>query len=448
MADIRSVTTSLEIPGYRLERVLGQGGMARVYLAVQESLEREVAVKVLSTELVSDPEFCRRFLKEGKVLAQITHPHVVTIFDSGEHQGLFYMCMELIRGGTLEDRIASGELSLSHSVEIIKQVASALEWSHGKGLVHRDIKPANVLFRDVHTAVLSDFGIAKSMSKNTTRMTGVGLAIGTPTYMSPEQASARELTASSDQYSLGVMFYEMLTGRVPYEGDTAVAIAMQHLQTPVPPLPEEHAPLQPIIEKMMAKDPNDRFTTLQEMIVALEQSCSGSGAIQRTEILEQAKDGLLRRRPAVLAAGGALAVLLAVAAYLAVQQGLFPARPTGGATSAVEATAPSRELDPATQEEVDKWIDIADTHYSIGRLTDPPGNNALEAYWRVLEFDATNARAQQGLRNIADTYEQLARDSLSNDSESEEVRALINQGLIAFPEHKGLAELQEQLSGG
>lgn len=448
MADPQSLTTSLEIPGYRLQRELGQGGMARVYLAVQESLEREVAVKVLSTELVSDPEFCRRFLKEGKVLAQITHPHVVTIFDSGEHKGVFYMCMELIRGGTLEDRIASGELSLSHSIEIIKQVASALEWSHGKGLVHRDIKPANVLFRDAHTAVLSDFGIAKSMSKNTTRMTAAGLVIGTPTYMSPEQASARELTASSDQYSLGVMFYEMLTGRVPYEGDMAVTIAMQHLQSPVPALPKEHAPLQPIIEKMMAKDPKDRFTSLEEMTVALQRSCPGSGTSQRTEILEQPKDGLLRRRPTALAAGGALTALLAGAVYLAVQQGLFPGQPTGGTTGAVQTTAPSSDLDPATREEVEKWLDIAETHYSIGRLTDPPGNNALEAYWQVLDLDASNARAQQGLHDIADTYEQLARDSLSNDEESEEVRALINQGLRAFPEHKGLAQLQEQLSGG
>lgn len=421
--------------------------MARVFLAVQESLDREVAVKVLSSELVSDPEFCQRFLREGKTLAKITHPHVVTIYDSGEHKGTFYMCMELIRGGTLEDFIQRGELSLPRSLDILRQVASALELSHSKGLVHRDIKPANVLFRDERTAVLSDFGIAKSISKDATRMTAAGLAIGTPAYMSPEQASARQLTPSSDQYSLGVMFYEMLTGKVPYEGDTGLAVAVQHLQAPVPNLPEEHAFLQPFINRMMAKDPEERFTTLEEMLATLERAQPDAGTVPRTEILEPPRQKSPHRRPLFLAAFGGFAVLLAGAAYFAVQQGSSPEQATGVATSAVDSTVSSDSLDPATRQEVDKWLDIAETHYSIGRLTDPPGNNARDAYWQVLELDANNAEAQQGLRDIANAFEELARESLQN-GKAEEVRALVNEGLRTFPEHQGLVELREQLPGG
>lgn len=448
MGETASVTT-LEIPGYRVQRELGEGGMARVFVAVQQSLEREVAIKVLSTELVSDPEFCQRFLKEGRTLAQITHPHVVTIFDSGEHQGVYYMCMELIRGGTLEERIAKGELPVAQSIDVLRQVASALEWSHGKGLVHRDVKPANVLFRDERTAVLSDFGIAKSVSKNTTRMTAAGLAIGTPAYMSPEQAAARELTARSDQYSLGVMFYEMLTGNVPYDADTGLAIAVQHLQAPVPKLPEEHAHLQPVIDQMMAKDPEERFTTLEEMIVTLERTGAGTGKSGggRTELLDRVSLSLPRPRPVQLAGLGAFFVLLAAGVYLVTQQGLF--RPGGMVTSGMDAMAPppASMLDPATQQEVDKWLGIAQMHYDIGRLIEPPGTNAMEAYQRVLELDANNAEARQGLTDIADTYEKLARESLVNGN-SEESKTLVTEGLKADPEHPGLAQLRDQIDGG
>ena len=213
--------------------------MATVYLAIQESLDRPVAMKVLSAELVSDEEFCKRFLREGKTLASLSHPHVVKIFDSGEHDGIFYMIMELMSGGTLTDRLDSGNLPPAESVEIVKKVASALAFSHGKGLIHRDVKPANVLFSEEGTPVLSDFGIVKATKKETTQMTAVGMAIGTPSYMSPEQASARELTPRTDQYSLGVMLFEMLAGRVPFEADTAAVVVGMHIHADIPELPAE-----------------------------------------------------------------------------------------------------------------------------------------------------------------------------------------------------------------
>lgn len=408
--------------------------MARVFLAIQQSLDREVALKVLSTELVSDSEFCQRFLKEGKTLARVTHPHVVTIFDSGEHQGIYYMCMELIPGGTLEDRIEKRELTQTRSIEILKQVASALEWCHGKDLVHRDIKPGNVLFREEQTAVLSDFGIAKSISKNTTRMTAAGLTLGTVAYMSPEQASGSQLTPRSDQYSLGAMLYEMLTGSVPFQG-TVPEVLVQHLQAPVPDLPAEHQALQPIIERMMAKDPNARFMTLEEMVVALERACPPTGPAARTEILERSPERPPRRKWLGAAAGTAVALLAGgVGAYLYIREpGTFAGR-SGG-----------EKLDPATQAKVDKWLDIARTHFEIGRLMDPPENNAFYAYQKVLELDPTNAAAQEGLRKIASTYVQVAKDTLGKGNKKD-AEALVKEGLKAFPENEDLANLQKELS--
>lgn len=454
-----STSNTLEIPGYRVQRELGEGGMARVYLAVQESLEREVALKVLSTELVSDPEFCQRFLKEGKTLAKVTHPHVVTIFDSGEHQGIYYMCMELIRSGTLEDRIAGGQLALPKVIEVLRQVAEALAWSHDKGLVHRDIKPGNVLFRDQRTAVLSDFGIAKSMSKDATRMTAAGLAIGTPAYMSPEQASGHELTARSDQYSLGVMLFEMLTGEVPFRAETSFSVALQHLQSPVPSLPGKHRHLQPIVEKMMAKEPAERFNSLEEMLVALEAASPETSAARGTEIIDSSAAPAPRRaRPVMLAAAGmgVAAALLAGGAFLAERQGYFG----GGATEQVggpgsdtpvataePADAVAAPLDPAEREQVEKWLDIAETHFEVGRLTAPPGNNALEAYRKVLEIDATNAAAKQGLEEIAATYVELARETLQEGNRTD-TEALVKEGLEAFPDNQGLKQLRQRLAEG
>lgn len=428
MANSPSPST-LEIPGYRVQHELGQGGMARVFLAIQESLAREVALKVLSTELVSDPEFCERFLREGRTLAQVSHSHVVTIYDSGEHEGAYYMSMELIRGGTLEDRIARGQLTLTWSIEILKQVADALQWSHGKGLVHRDIKPGNVLFRDDSTAILSDFGIAKSIVKDAPKVTAAGIAIGTPAYMSPEQASGQPVTSRSDQYSLGVMLYEMLTGDVPFKGDSSVSVVLQHLQSPVPALPEEHRALQPFVETMMAKDPNDRFTTLSEMVAALERVCSDIGVSSRTEILGSPPVPASSGRRRMMLAGAVGAVLLG-----------------GGAGSYFYfQRAHHKKLDPDTMAKVKKWLDIAQTHFSIGRLMDPPEANAFYAYNKVLELDPTNEAAREGLSKIADTYVQMARKTLKQGDRSD-AEDLVKEGLKAFPDNEQLARIRDELS--
>jgi serine/threonine protein kinase len=433
----------IEIPGYRVEREFGEGGMATVYLAIQESLDRPVAMKVLSAELVSDEEFCKRFLREGKTLASLSHPHVVKIFDSGEHDGIFYMIMELMSGGTLNDRLNSGNLPPVESVEIVKKVASALAFSHGKGLIHRDVKPANVLFSEEGTPVLSDFGIVKATKKETTQMTALGMAIGTPSYMSPEQASALELTPRTDQYSLGVMLFEMLTGRVPFEADTAAVVVGMHIHADIPELPAAVKHFQPIVDRMMAKAPDQRFDTMDELAMELDNAAPAN-----TEYFEAAKSPVssLPMPVLLLAGGGVAALLVAALAYLFLEAG--PDQSTGdpvvivpSPTTTSEPGVPTRPLDP----EVVKWLDIAQAHYDIGRLFEPPGNNALEAYWKVFEFDATNPDALNGTRNIAALLAPMARESLEK-GDVDESRLLMEKGLLADPKNKNLVELQKALN--
>ncbi|WP_443190668.1 serine/threonine-protein kinase [Pseudomonas indica] len=258
----------IEIPGYQIERELGDGAMATVYLATQRSLERKVALKVMAAALAADPSFCERFLREGKTLARLSHPHTVTIHDIGNVGHHYYMAMEYLPNGTLKDRIAEG-VSPEQGILWLRQIASALGYAHAQGLVHRDVKPANILFRANGSAVLSDFGIAKSL-EDRTQFTQAGFAVGTPSYMSPEQARGQQVDGRADLYALGVVLYEILTGKLPYSGSDSLSTALAHLTEPLPELPIEQGRYQGILRKLLAKDPADRFPNADALIAALD----------------------------------------------------------------------------------------------------------------------------------------------------------------------------------
>lgn len=258
----------IEIPGYQIERELGDGAMATVYLATQRSLERKVALKVMAAALAADPSFCERFLREGKTLARLSHPHTVTIHDIGNVGHHYYMAMEYLPNGTLKDRIAEG-VSPEQGIVWLRQIASALGYAHAQGLVHRDVKPANILFRANGSAVLSDFGIAKSL-EDRTQFTQAGFAVGTPSYMSPEQARGQQVDGRADLYALGVVLYEILTGKLPYSGSDSLSTALAHLTEPLPELPIEQGRYQGILRKLLAKDPADRFPNADALIAALD----------------------------------------------------------------------------------------------------------------------------------------------------------------------------------
>ncbi len=257
------------VPGYKIIKPLGEGGMASVFLAVQESLDREVALKVMAPALAANREFTERFLKEGRITARLSHPNLVTVFDIGQAGTVYYLAAEFIPGGTLHDRAQNG-MSVGEILAATCDVALGLHYAHEKGFVHRDVKPGNVLFKNNGTAVLADFGIAKSVDSST-MATQAGSSIGTPHYMSPEQARAEKVDGRSDLYSTGVMLYQLLANRLPYDAPDPFTVALMHITHPIPKLPENLAWLQPLIDGLMAKDPEQRFPTGEAFVESCEK---------------------------------------------------------------------------------------------------------------------------------------------------------------------------------
>ena len=257
----------IEIPGYRLLRQLGRGGMATVYLAVQESVDREVALKVMSPALLVDPNFGERFMREAKIAARLHHRHVVGIHDVGRVGDYHYIAMEYLPAGPVLSKDGQPR-AVPFALRVIREIATAINYAQEKGFIHRDIKPDNILLRDDGSAALTDFGIARA-NDSSTRMTRTGAVVGTPHYMSPEQARGKQIDGRSDLYSLGVVLYEMLVGRVPYHAEDSLAVGIMHITQPVPTLPDELAVLQPLVDNLLAKEPEQRFQTGNEAAAAI-----------------------------------------------------------------------------------------------------------------------------------------------------------------------------------
>lgn len=258
---------------YRIDKPLASGGAGIVYLAFDTALERQVALKELFEELAHDREHAERFRVEARVLASLNHPHVLPIYDLLQESGHFWLVMELLSGGNLEDKInQSGSISISESIHITRGIASGLGYAHQKGFIHRDIKPANILFADDGSFRITDFGIAKHGTS--TVKTQHGVIMGSPGYMSPEQAAGEDIDGRSDIYSLGVTLYHMLTGCLPFQGDTSAVMA-QHI-TQKPPRPSEFNPdiskeVESIVLKMLAKKKGRRYQSTDTLIKALDK---------------------------------------------------------------------------------------------------------------------------------------------------------------------------------
>jgi len=258
------------IPGYKIKRQLGQGGMARVFLAKQESFGRDVALKVMHAPPGNDNIWAKRFIHEAQVIAQLSHPNIVPVYDVGTHDGQFYISMEFVKGGSLED-LKLGSMPINKTLKVIAGVAAGLDFAGEKGFVHRDVKPDNVMFREDGSPVILDFGIVKQLDSTDSKMTQTGTVVGTATYMSPEQAQGRSLDIRSDIYSLGIMFYELLTGAPPFQGDSAIATLMMHVNDKAQPLPQTLRPLQCVMDKVLAKNPGERYPRARAMIEHLQK---------------------------------------------------------------------------------------------------------------------------------------------------------------------------------
>jgi serine/threonine protein kinase/formylglycine-generating enzyme required for sulfatase activity len=279
----------MEIPGYEIEKIIGKGGMATVYLALHKALNRKVAIKVMNRQDGADSEYSNRFLREARIVANLTHPNIVTIHDVGEHDGHNYLVMELLPSGvTLKDKIKAG-VDSQYALSIVRQVATALKVAHEKNIVHRDIKPDNIMFRADGSVVLMDFGVARSVDSADPQMTQAGLIIGTPQYISPEQAQGKNIGTYSDIYSLGVVFYEMLTGKVPYTADTPIALVLKHVSEPVPKLTGNVAVYQPLLDRMMAKKREQRYSNCDQIIADLDRIEAGKPVPGATKIISAAE---------------------------------------------------------------------------------------------------------------------------------------------------------------
>lgn len=265
---------TIQIPNFELVKELGRGGMSRVYLGRQQQPKRDVAIKIVNGGTAPDPAFLQSLKQEGDTVAGLSHDNIITVYACGVIDNQYYLAMEVLSGGDLTEKIKKG-LRPEDAVEVMIQIGGALEHAHKKGILHRDIKPENVMFHESGKAVLVDFGIAKDASSESS-FTQVGAVVGTPHYMSPERCMGKPTDARSDLYAMGVMFYELLTGHKVFEGRDTFAVSYAHVYEPVPPLPTEHARFQPVINKLLAKDPKDRFQSATEMIAALKRFRAGA----------------------------------------------------------------------------------------------------------------------------------------------------------------------------
>ena len=262
---------------FEIESFLAAGGMAQVYVARQMNIDRRVAMKVLSPMFSMNPSVVMRFFREARVIAQLSHPNTVRLFDMGETPDKrLYMAMELLEGVELSERIRQGRMKAEEAIPIVRQVAGSLSEAHSKGIIHRDLKPDNIFLTKLNIVKVLDFGIAKlkqSEDEDERKLTKVGTAPGTPEYMSPEQARGKELDARSDIYSLGIVLYEMLAGHPPFEEDTFLATILMHVQSPPPPLPDDvPADLRNyVVNRLLAKDPNCRPDNADAFIAELDE---------------------------------------------------------------------------------------------------------------------------------------------------------------------------------
>jgi len=282
--------TGKQFGSYRIVAPLGEGGMASVYKAYQPGIDRYVALKILPRHFANDPQFIKRFEQEAKVSAKLQHPHIVPIHDYGQAEGYTYIVMSFIESGDLTDILMSQQPSLSEIVRIVSQVGDALDYAHSMGIVHRDIKPSNILVDKRGNCLLTDFGIAKMVEGVASeKLTTTGHVVGTPTYMSPEQGYGKEMDGRSDIYALGVILYEMITGRVPFRAETPMAVVIKHMNDPLPPPHEFNPDLPEAIErvalKALAKNPKDRYATAGDMVKALETAMATIPPAQAAEIV-------------------------------------------------------------------------------------------------------------------------------------------------------------------
>ena len=455
----------MEIPGYKIQHQIGQGGMATVYLALQESLNRSVVLKILDVSGPASSEtLIERFILEGRIVAALNHPNIICIFDIGIADDSLFISMEYIEGGDLKTRMES-PVTPDTALDYLAKIGSGLAAAHKMGVVHRDIKPANVMFRDENTPLITDFGIAKQTDAADNDLTSTGLFIGSPNYVSPEQSDGIVIDGRADIYSTGCMFYEMLTGKKPYFATTVFDVVIKHRQAPIPVFEEELAEFQPLLNKMMAKNRDDRFedaNTMVECIKKLQQSRASSststtfdinGANTAEKTGQKNTQTLNILLLLLMTSGGIFGTLQYAESRMNSDTPRIgnvpinidlPDKIQPSVVSDLAQAMDSNEIEPP----VKISEDVVQALHWLGkksleeyRLTHPPEDNAYYYYSRLLEADATD-KAAAGLLNIADRYAYLAERSIL-DNDYSKAQAYINIGQKFNPNHETLIKLNK-----
>jgi tRNA A-37 threonylcarbamoyl transferase component Bud32/tetratricopeptide (TPR) repeat protein len=480
----------LRIPGYQVVRPIAEGGMASVYLAIQESLEREVALKLLRQ--FDNPVQSSRFRNEGRIIASLNHRNIITIHDIGSVGERHYISMEFLEDGDLEKRIGAG-MTPEAALDVVEIIGNCLDFLHHRGIIHRDIKPANILFRKDGTPVLTDFGIAKQLDRDI-RLTLDSTALGSPCYLSPEQAECKPLDGRADIYGLGIILYEMLAGEKPFQGNSPIETILAHLTAPCPALPAELERYQSLLDRMIARTPDARYASAGEMVEAIRAlrgqkpqrlpATIAAGVIREFSdagIPAQAARHLAARAGRLLAAIRLRArpsrasvrvrsmwrkldqivpqdarlrrasAIMIVALLLAIAMGGFVTKPAGMArkeqtalASAAEPAAPPVVLqlndDLAVQHE--HLLRLARQALDDYRLTSPDNDNAYDYYRRVLEDDPDNAEALTGVARIADSYADLTEREI-DQFHYRKARTYLERGLAVDPDNERLTKLKE-----
>ncbi len=374
--------TLVSIPGYTIHRLVGEGGMAKVYLATQDSLQRQVAIKVLLNP--SDEQFAKRFMAEARTIAALNHSRVITIYDVAQMgDGCLYFVMEYLKGGDLS-RFKGEVLAPNDALKYVLQIAQGVQVIHAKGIIHRDIKPANILFREDGSLVLSDFGIAKNTQQNID-LTQSGCSVGSPSYGSPEQTMEKNADGRTDIYSLGVVLLEMLLGRNPFAGSSIAETAINHMQMEMPCLPVALEAYQPLVHRMLAKKPDDRFSDVAALIVAINNALRYSSAQGDDTLItvlsdaasvdqKESSGGLLKK--SIFSLVALMCFLLAVFFFT---------------------------FESATDKKIKQYMQSAQLSLEQARFYEPKSNNAEHYFKEVLLLNGTHEGALLGLRGIKDT---------------------------------------------
>lgn len=477
----------MKLDGYTIERRLAAGGQATVYLAIQESLSRPVALKILDPLQAQHPASSTRFLNDGRILASLGHSNAMTIHDIGVQGDLHYMAMEYVDGPSLRQQIGAG-MDPQTVLRYLVSIADCLAAAHAKQIVHRDIKPANILFRRDGTLLVTDFGIAKQLCEDA-QLTHTGATVGSPSYLSPEQALGAEVDGRSDLYSLGAMAFEMLTGQKPYCADSRYGTIHKHLHAPVPTLPEHLGEYQELIDRCMAKSPEERFDDACELLQSLYRlqgkpektpvrcgvhgtSTDVGGWSDTTTLLDDTRATTLMspegepcdatrsmatravRRGFAAAAFSVAAVSIWASGFMleASTAREFTAPVDQAASSAVigrrQASAPAgvsqlmARISRSQREE--ELLAAAEKALAKLRLSVPANDNALSYFEQALAINPDSPAALEGRPRIVARYVALARSAVSRNRLSK-ARIYVRRGLAVDHTSSQLLDLKGEL---